>query len=173
MARRRRFRNTGIPKRSRLFVPFRGDVALVDSGVAVQSADLLLNFFTDTGQEIPVGATIAGFRGTVGIFNQVVGSIQTSVQCFMAKVPESSWSGIPDPGDEIVDAFWYGQYFTLGEVAETAAGTFAVVGQQYDVASEGKRKITATGDEVRFVAVLDSGNDVDVKIAGTFLLMLP
>ncbi len=173
MAKRRFTRNRGVPKRATLWLPFSANIALQDSGVQLQSADLLTNFFTDTGQEIPVGTTIGPIRGRVLISSQVPGASQQTIQCAIAKVPESSWSGVPDPGNEIMDGMWYGAYYTSAWASEFAAGTFKAVSQDYLLETSAKRKITATGQELRLVAVANSGDNTDVDVAGFVLLMLP
>jgi len=147
---------------------------MVTSGLEVQSVDLLAAFFADTGQEIPVGSTIAAVRGRATLFptGADTGARGDVCMAFMSKVPESSWSGIPDPESEIVDGMWYGQFIYGGRL-ESAAGVFAAGSVEQKMETAAKRKITATGDELRLVGVMNTGTDYTLQVAGNVLIMLP
>ena len=175
MARRRRGRSTGIPKRATLWVPFKDDLVMTVSGTVVQSVDLFANFFTDTGQEIPVGTTITTIRGKALLRGAAagIGVKGDVVMAALAKVPESSWQSLPDPESEIMDGMWYGQFIYPGNL-ESATDVFGSSAEVAEVIeTKAQRKITATGQELRMVAVADSGVDYTLEIVGNILLKLP
>ena len=55
---RRRTGNRTFPRRSRLWLLFEVTLALTTAGTVVATADLLGNYFSQTGEEVPIGSTI-------------------------------------------------------------------------------------------------------------------
>jgi len=111
MARRKRTGNKTFPKRSTLWIPFEVSIALTTAGTVVASADLLANYFAQTGAEVPVGATVGPVRWTAGLRPTVSTTLSPSwrAEMGMQLVPEGGRATLPSPGTDIFDSMWYGQ----------------------------------------------------------------
>ena len=173
---RRTFRRSGA-RRSTLWLPFDDTIALATSGAAVQSADLLANYFTDMGEEVPIGTTITWTRMVISYgptTPQDLVASRPTLQGFLALVPEGGYAQIPDPGAEIVNGF---MYFNMDYKYESyriaAADTFITSPTQKSFESEGQRKTQSAGQQVAGVFVQDSSTDFNVRIHGNILLKLP
>ncbi len=174
MARRKRTGNRTFPRRSRFFLPFDVSNDMTDAGSVVASGDLLGNYFSQTGEEIPIGTTIGPVRWTSRLIPNVLTSISTvQLEAVMQLEREGGRATLPVPGVDIMDAMWYGQMFYEGQLLESAASVFSARAQSKDFETKSMRKITGNGQILRIFTVLDSNTDFNFDSIGTVMIMLP
>ncbi len=176
MAKRKRTGNLTFSKRATLWLPFEGTIALVTAGTVVQSADLLGNYFGQTGAELPVGATIGPIRGRWSLRPDIssTGNVENQVEALMQLVPEGGRATVPTPGVDILDAMWYGQMFSLWNEVETSSGVFGTIsGREEPFETKAMRKLTGNGQELKISAVQSSNTDYDLKFLGVIFVRLP
>ena len=164
-----------FPKRSTLWLPFEGTISMVTAGTVVASGDLLGNYFGQTGEEMPVGATLGPIRGRWRAVPTVNTSTDDSahVEALMQLVPEGGRATLPVPGVDIVDAMWYGQLQFLAPEWEASSGVFQGPGVDAEFLTNAMRKVTGNGQELKVYAVSSTNVDITVKILGMILVKLP
>ena len=175
MVRRRRTGNITFPKRATLWLPFDVTNVLTTAGTVVASGDLLGNYFSQTGEEVPVGTTLGPIRWTSQLA-PAVGSVISSAfkaEMVMQLEKEGGRATLPVPGVDIIDAPWYGQMFYNLELQETAAGVFngAAVSERFE--TRAMRKVTGNGQILRIFAVPNSNTDYNLNHIGQVFLKLP
>ncbi len=167
-ARKRFFKPTS---RAMLWLPFRATINSLGS-TGITTAQLQTNYFSDTGEEIPVGTTVTRVRGLYSVVCQAI-AVRQAFNAALALVPEGGYGTIPSLASEIFDAFWYLAGRTSGEVSETAAGVFGAVDTVYPIDTKGKRKIKEVGEEITLIVQNTAGSIIDVQAHGYMLLQLP
>ncbi len=176
MAKRKRTGTKVFPKRASLWIPFDVTNTMTTAGGAVASNDLLANYFSQTGAEVPIGATVGPVRWTAGMHaNSATASIDRtySVEMLMQLEKEGGRVTLPVPGVDIVDAPWYGQMFYTGYLIEQAAGVFQSYGIEKEFVTNAMRKITGNGQILRIFATANSNTDMNVRHIGHVFLKLP
>ncbi len=175
MARRKRTGNRTFPKRAKLWLPIQDVVTVISTGVAVQTGDLLTQYFAQTGAELPVGSTIGPIRGMINVTPSVGSSFDLNQTIFMALqlTPEGGRAQVAIPDLDIMDAMWYGQIATTETPRESSAGTFQTPGIQREFMTKAKRKITGNGQQLVFTAVPATATDFLVRVNGMVMVALP
>ena len=173
--RRRRTGNRSFPKRSTLWLPFDQTIALTTAGTKVDSGDLLGNYFSQTGEEVPIGTTIGPIWGimTLGPTITTAFTFAYLVEAVLQLNKEGGRATLPTPGVDIIDAMWYGQMPATGQVTEFAAGSFAQVLSASAFTTKAMRKVTGNGQVLIVTAVADQNTDYDFRVVGNLMLRLP
>ncbi len=145
------------------------------AGTVVQSADFLANYFSQTGEEVPIGTTIGPVRGEMMLFPTVETAIdrKVSIEQVLQLVPEGGRATLPSAGIEIVDGMWYGPMFWGGQNQEAATGVFAAAARIKPFETRAMRKVTGNGQELRVYGVSNSNADYSLRFIGVLMLKLP
>ena len=174
MVRRRRTGNRNFPKRATLWLPFDTTIALITAGTNVESGDLLGAYFSQTGEEVPVGTTIGPIRGHVVLRPTVASAFSSAygVEAALQLNKEGGRAVVAKPGVDIIDAMWYGQISVNVGGTEISSGVFnqAPVDQVFE--TKAMRKITAVGQELVMTAVSDDNTDYTLRAFGVLMLKL-
>jgi len=175
MARRKRTGNRTFPKRATLWLPFEVTQVFVTAGAKVVSGDLLGNYFSQTGEEVPIGTTIGPVRWTAFVTANVTTAVDPKwrAELAMQVVREGGRAVLPSPGTDIMDAMWYGQVGDLGQKLETASGVFTGRTTQYVNETKAMRKVTGNGQELKIFGVASANTDYDIVHIGVLMLKLP
>ena len=161
--------------RSFVWVPFApavGTLTFQTQGILV--ADLLTNYFTDTGREIPVGTTVTRIRGTVS-YQQVTAAlqaIQVSVGIYVAEESSDMTEGIQA---ELTDPLWRDDWVGSLRTLETSAGGFSQETVTREIDSKAKRKLK-NAERLQLIGrtnLSSASADLNVHAVGSILLMMP
>ena len=174
MVRRKRTGNRTFPKRATLWLPFDVSLALVTAGTAVESGDLLGNYFSQTGEEVPVGTTLGPVRARWGLSPNVATSNDRNfkVEALMQLNREGGRATLAIPGVDITDGMWYGQFFNTAQKWETTASTFTEGTTSGPLETKAKRKIQGNGQTLTITGVSNSSIDYNLNVIGHVMLML-
>jgi len=141
-------------------------------GIPLQgAANLLLNMPLDMGINTRPGMTIVRIRGTVNLEAAISGAASVFHIALMV-VPEGGMAVVPNLATEVVNAIWRLDGQTSGRVDEIAAGVFAPPSDIFQVESQGMRKISRVGDEMRLFVSVPATANVIATIQGTVRMML-
>ncbi len=175
MAKRKRTGNRSFPKRATLWLPFDISIAMTVAGTVVESGDMLGNYFAQTGEEVPVGATLGPVRGSYLLFPTTPGSVDRicSVEAVMQLNREGGRAILPVGGVDIVDAMWYGSIFWASQAWEVASGNFQGGGTRGDFSTKAMRKVTGNGQTLTVSANDNTSVDFTMRMIGNTLLRLP
>ena len=175
MPRRKRTGNRTFPKRSTLWLPFDSSLTLVSAGSVVQSGDLLGGYFGQTGEEVPIGATIGPIRGTPGLRPDVATSFDVaySIEGVLQLVPEGGRAQLPLPGVDIIDSMWYASLLWDGNMSEVSAGVFQGGWAVGTLETKAMRKVSGNGQELKYTFVGNGNVDYHVRVFGNLMLKLP
>ncbi len=175
MAKRRRTGNRTFPKRSMLWCPFDVTVSLVSSASPVSNGDLLSNYFSQTGEEVPIGSTIGPVRGRWLIEPAVstTFAFDQAVTALLQLNKEGGRTQTASPSADILDAMWYGQMAANGAIVESAAGVFNQLAREGAFDTKAMRKITGNGQQLVPTAVQNGNADYDVRFFGNVMIRLP
>jgi len=174
MARRKRSFKT-FPKRATLWLPFDANLQLVTAGTVVVSANLLGNYFTQTGEQVPIGTTLGPIRGEV-VLTPVIATVFSTdwtVEALVQLLPEGGRAVSPIPGVDIVDAMWYGQMAANALVTETAAGVFSQLATTRPFESKAMRKVTGNAQQLLLFGASNDNTDYQYRVFGHIMLKLP
>jgi len=171
----RNFAVVGGKRREVLWVPWASATVASTFGTkTVIEADLLGNYFADTGREVPKGATAVRMRGTYSL--QQVGAALQQVQIALAvNVVSESDVFAESIISEIISPIWRDDRNFSFRSLETSAGGFSVETKEFPMESRAKR-ILGNADKLELVShtILSTGSaDVNVTASGAVLLMLP
>jgi len=163
------------PKRGSLWVPFDVQCLLTTGGTRVQSGDILQAYFTQTGEEVPIGSTIGPVRGKARMLPSSPTAIDRAfvARCALQLNREGGRATLPSPEDDIMDGMWYGDIFYTNVLTEVSAGIFqgATVVEPFE--TKAKRKITGNGQTLTVTADPSSSIDFQLDFVGHMFLMLP
>ena len=173
---RRRTGNRSFPKRSKLWIPFDKTIGLETANAAVSTANLLEGYFSQTGEEVPIGSTIGPIRGLWSLGPNVLTVIgNIGIMAAIQLVPEGGRAVLPRPDVDIMDGMWYGQLNANMALSEIAAGTFSAqpmtVNEKFE--TQAKRKTSGNGQELLLTAVSDTTIDYNVYVFGMIMITLP
>ena len=150
-------------------------MSLVTAGTVVATSDLLGNYFSQTGEEVPIGTTIGPVRGlmTLAPTTSTTVNLDWRAELAMQLLPEGGRATLPSPGVDIIDAMWYGQAWANGILTEKSAGVFVGQSQGFDFQTKAMRKVTGNGQELTIFGVSSAVEDYDLTWIGVLMLMLP
>ncbi len=172
---RRRTGTRTFPKRATLWLPFDTVMTLATAGTPVESGDLLGNYFSQTGEEVPIGTTVGPIRGMMTL-RPTVGSVFTTaigVEAVMQLNKEGGRAVVAIPGVDILDGMWYGQMTMTNQPSEVASGIFNQHPVERVFETNAMRKITGNGQVLIVTGVSDSNTDYTYRVFGNLLLKLP
>ncbi len=175
MVRRKRQGNRVFPKRSTLWVLFEVSLAMTTAGTVVASADLLGNYFGQTGEEVPIGSTIGPVRGTLSLASTAGNTADADYRLEMAMqmTREGGRATLPSPGTDIMDAMWYGQFSAPPIQQEISSGVFSTPASKQELLTNAMRKITGNGQQLQIFAVPSGNTDFTLTAIGVLMLKLP
>ena len=169
MATRRNFskRSSG-PRPRYVWVPGTNGDQGVSAGLT-SSADLLGNYFADTGREVGPGMVIERIVGNVIVESQTAGT-GSNYFLGLSLVDEGGWGSTPQPETEIIDLLWWWGSETNQGSTEIFAGTFRPIQTfiHFDVKS--RRRIRSVGEEMRMILESSAAPGFNVVIATRTLL---
>ena len=176
--RRRRAPSGGFrtfPKRSTLWLPFDVSAELATPGTAVETGDLLGNYFAQTGEEVPIGTTLGPVRGQMAIHPTTATAPDRlfQLEAVMQLNREGGRATLPIPGVDIIDAMWYGQMFYTSEAQEVSAGAFRAPTVSAELLTNAMRKVTGNGQTLTITAISEVANDYNFRAIGVVMLKLP
>ena len=172
---RRRTGNRTFAKRSTLWLPFDVFAELAVAGTVVETGDLLGNYFSQTGEEVPVGSTLGPIRGKWGATPAVVTATGEDViiEALIQLNREGGRATLPVPGVDITDGMWYGQLLLDWPEWEISSGTFGSRGFHEQLLTNAKRKVVGNGQTLTMSAVSNTSVDYTIRAVGNLMLMLP
>ena len=175
MPRRKRTGNRTFPKRATLWLPFETTMQFTTAAGKVASGDLLGNYFSQTGEEVPIGTTLGPVRATAYLSALVatVNDRKYRLECAMQLVPEGGRATLPSPGTDIIDSMWYGQIGETNNLLEAASGVFQVATLAHPVVTKAMRKVTGNGQELVMFGIPNSNVDYTLDVIGVVMLKLP
>jgi len=168
-------RSGRFPRRAMLWIPFDVSIALVSGSSPVSGGNLLAAYFSQTGEEVPIGATIGPVRGKWAVSPAVATTFATaaSMKALLQLNKEGGRTQTANPDNDILDAMWYGQMFTTSPASEVSAGVFNQFATEREFHTKAMRKITGNGQELIPTAITDTNADYNVRFVGNLMIRLP
>jgi len=175
MAKRRRTGNRTFPKRAMLWIPFDESISLVTAASPVSGSNLLASYFSQTGEEVPIGSTIGPIRGVWQVSPTVDTTFDAfyNVQAVLQLNKEGGRTQTANPDNDILDAMWYGQMVASAPATETAAGVFRQFATEHPFTTKAMRKVTGNGQELIPTAIATGNADYTVRFVGNLMIRLP
>jgi len=165
-----------FPKRASLWVPFEVFNNLTTAGSRIESGDLLGNYFSQTGEEVPIGSTLGPIRWTC-MFSPNADTqaleLDYRAEMVMQLNREGGRATLATPGVDIIDAPWYGVMVYTGQLIESAAGTFKAPAVAKDFRTDAMRKVAGNGQTLTITAVGSGSVDMNLRHLGHVFLKLP
>ncbi len=162
-------------KRDMVWVPWQSpEITVTFENLIVLEADMLLNFFGNTGAEIAVGTTIMRIRGSYKVSAAInVQSVQWAAVAILVR-EDGTFAELLE--SEMLHPLWRDDRNEQFLSEETAAGTFTNEDRSYVIDSKARRIIRETGQRLELAmrtSISTSSSTVAVATSGVVLLMLP
>ncbi len=165
----------GGKKRDMVWVPWQVELSTVlFQTLDVLSADMLANFFGNTGAELAVGTTIMRIRGSFLMLGVAASQLVQGSMAMLMVREDGTFAELLM--DEMLHPLWRHDINEKALLQAVGAGTFSVIPARYEIDSKAKRKVRETGERLQwlaFTSVSTSSASISVQGSGSILLMLP